>query len=176
MSDLSLPRHISLSVPPWSLGLAVLLLCVTVWLGKYALEHHRLDQQREQLESKAGVWTDPATGLMWSKQDNGAAVSWHEAVDYCKNLNLGGYMSWRMPNRDQVFSVWQKDHLKGGIALSETAPYLWTSTVDAGDYSPGTDHAVVFFPYNKTGGWGNMPLKVRNDDARVLCVRGSDSF
>lgn len=35
-------------------------------------------------------WTDPATGLQWVHADNNADLDFDQAVDYCKNLKLGG--------------------------------------------------------------------------------------
>jgi hypothetical protein len=68
-----------------------------------------------------GAWTDPATGLMWAKHDNGSDVNWKEAdgygawkkreelrgnpsdltwdeaQSYCRNLSVGGFTEWRLP-------------------------------------------------------------------------------
>lgn len=35
------------------------------------------------------TWTDPATGLMWTRKDNGSDVTWQQAVNYCKYLTVG---------------------------------------------------------------------------------------
>jgi len=35
------------------------------------------------------IWTDPATGLMWTHQDNGTVINWEQAKSYCANLRQG---------------------------------------------------------------------------------------
>jgi len=50
-------------------------------------------------------WTDPVTGLKWTRADNGADIGWNEAVDYCKTLNLGGKSDWRLPEIDELKSL-----------------------------------------------------------------------
>ena len=47
-------------------------------------------------------WTDPATGLQWVHTDNNADLDFDQAVDYCKNLKLGGYSNWRLPEIDEL--------------------------------------------------------------------------
>ena len=44
-----------------------------------------------QVLQGASAWTDPATGLMWTKESNASNVTWYQAKDYCANLRLGGY-------------------------------------------------------------------------------------
>jgi hypothetical protein len=47
-------------------------------------------------------WKDQATGLQWTRQDNGSDITWDGAVDYCKNLRLGEYSGWRLPEIDEL--------------------------------------------------------------------------
>jgi hypothetical protein len=59
-------------------------------------------QQEETIRKQAEAallptWTDPATGLMWAKKDNGSDVDWNQAGDYCTKLQLAGYNDWRLP-------------------------------------------------------------------------------
>jgi hypothetical protein len=144
-----------------------LLACAVVWGAAVVAQR----QSEEKQQSAGGVWSDRKTGLMWTKQDNGASVNWREAVDYCKALTLEGYAGWRLPDRQEIDSLWDaKSHrLKTGIALTVLDPYLWSANVDGPDYGPGTTYAQVFFPYGMAG-IGNMPLE-RRDTGRALCVR-----
>lgn len=50
-------------------------------------------------------WTDPATGLQWVHADNNADLDFDQAVDYCKNLKLGGYSNWRLPEIDELKGI-----------------------------------------------------------------------
>lgn len=72
------------------------------------------------------VWVDPATGLMWTKHDNGFQLTkWEDADRYCSALRLAGFADWRMPTIDELASIndpWGSrignGTLKGGIQIS----------------------------------------------------------
>ncbi len=49
--------------------------------------------------------TDNITGLVWQKQDDGAARNWADAGAYCDNLSLGGLTDWRLPSRMELGSI-----------------------------------------------------------------------
>ena len=48
-----------------------------------------------------GTITDTVRKLMWQKADNGKAVTFDAAQEYCKDLRLGGYSDWRLPSPDE---------------------------------------------------------------------------
>ncbi len=52
-----------------------------------------------------GTISDTATGLMWSKSDNGNAVEWIEALPYAKAATLAGHSDWRLPNVKELQSI-----------------------------------------------------------------------
>ena len=54
----------------------------------------------------AGVWTDPAPGLTWTKADNGSDVNWNQASTYCSNLRLGEFSDWRLPTIDELQAIY----------------------------------------------------------------------
>jgi hypothetical protein len=59
-------------------------------------------------DNNDGTITDSATGLMWSKTDNGVELNWEEALDlvYQKNqVNYLGYNDWRLPNAKELQSI-----------------------------------------------------------------------
>ena len=41
-------------------------------------------------------WTDPSTSLTWAAKDNGKDLSYESAVNYCRDLRLGGRFDWRL--------------------------------------------------------------------------------
>jgi hypothetical protein len=45
-----------------------------------------------------GTVTDTRRKLMWQQEDNGAEVTFGQAREYCRNLRLGGYADWRLPD------------------------------------------------------------------------------
>ena len=49
--------------------------------------------------------TDNVTGLMWQQIPETDKQTWQEAVDYCNNLELGGYTDWRMPTVKELYSI-----------------------------------------------------------------------
>lgn len=81
------------------------------------------------------TWTDPATGLMWARQDNGSDVTWNQASNYCRNLRLAGYSNWRLPAIDELAGIydqtqnWEGWHIKGGIL--PTGGRSWSNTLHA---------------------------------------------
>ncbi|MDY0339956.1 MAG: DUF1566 domain-containing protein [Coriobacteriia bacterium] len=48
---------------------------------------------------------DNVTGLMWQQVPSADGFSWTEAVDYCNDLELGGYDDWRVPSAKELFSI-----------------------------------------------------------------------
>jgi len=105
-------------------------------------EWNREQQERArgaQQDAGSGVWTDPATGLMWTRRDNGFALRWQPAVNYCQNLQLGGYTDWQLPTIDELKKIYNPNagvvcgeygrmscQIKGGIRL--TSSVVWSSS------------------------------------------------
>ncbi|OON99856.1 MAG: hypothetical protein ATN35_10760 [Epulopiscium sp. Nele67-Bin004] len=52
-----------------------------------------------------GTITDNSTGLMWQQIPVDYKMTWSEAVEFCENLELGGYDDWRLPTADELFSL-----------------------------------------------------------------------
>jgi hypothetical protein len=44
-----------------------------------------------------GTVTDLVTNLMWLKSPKRIALSWNDAVEYCRNLDYKGLSGWRLP-------------------------------------------------------------------------------
>lgn len=80
---------------------------------------------------KTQITLDTETGLMW--QDNIDAkeliFNWAEAQEYCKNLRLGGFTDWEIPNEDILLDLAKKSYLYGTEKLENVyyvAEYLAT--------------------------------------------------
>ena len=112
-----------------------------------------------------GTWIDPATNLMWAKQDNGSDTEWSRANKYCSNLSLGGYSNWRLPTIDELAGIYDLTqtvngwHIKGGIKLSGWA---WSST-------KGNAKGEAWFFGFDNGARFSRPRTFRYLD-RALCV------
>jgi hypothetical protein len=86
-----------------------------------------------------GTVTDNLTGLMWTKDLNQAGTStltWQQALDYIKTVNVGEHTDWRLPNIIELRSVF--DYSKDMPALPDGTPFInmqsysyWSSTTCA---------------------------------------------
>jgi len=90
-----------------------------------------------QASTSFETWTDPESGLMWARKDEGSDVKWDQANKYCAGLSLGGQSDWRLPSSDELLGIYderetawsslgQQYHIAGGIAL--TSSELWSAT------------------------------------------------
>ena len=122
-----------------------------------------------QTEVSGLTWTDPATGLMWTKKDNGNDVTWQQAVDYCQNLQLAGHSDWRLATTEELQGMsdpianvdgWRA---KGNLELSS-----WWQWSNSQENSTGE----VWNFKGRFGKWGGPHLNY-SADRRALCVRSS---
>ncbi len=125
-----------------------------------------LAEQRKAKELARETWTDPNTGLMWARHDNGRDINWANADAYCKNYSVGGYTDWRLPTRDELKGLYSKS-IKGNngwpltTEITLTACCPWTSEInnsDAGRFAFG-------------GKYGRWVSQSREDGSRALPVR-----
>jgi len=115
------------------------------------------------------IWIDPATGLMWTKKDNGSDVTAQEALNYCRDLRLAGYSDWQLPTIDQLATIsdaavtgsgWAQ-HIKGNLQISG---FEWGTGIKKTRLVPWTFN---FYDGSRV----ESPLGNRQD--RALCVRHS---
>jgi CspA family cold shock protein len=110
--------------------------------------------------AKLGDWVDPNDGLMWTSADNGADVNLDAAMTYCRDLRLGGFSDWRLPDRDELSGLYDPEHdphMKGGIELSGKS-VIWSNGMQFGEV-----RAEPLFL-----GEGGYP---GTSSVRALCVR-----
>lgn len=133
------------------------------------------------------TWTDPATGLIWTGEDNGLDVNWHQASAYCSNLQLASYSSWRLPTIEELqgiydpsatsqakwdAGVWQV-HVKGNLRLSG---WSWSSSLNLGS-SPAKEYSIwgaraFAFTHEEYKDEVGFPFGF-NYNTRALCVHDS---
>jgi len=132
--------------------------------------------QSARAEEARLVWTDPSTGLVWARRDNGNNVNWQQATDYCRNLRLDGHGGWRLATIDELQGIndegihfpgrWGDGspvtwHVKGGLQLSG---WEWSS-------SQGKP-AKEAWGFGFDGGGRSSGRLAVGGLARALCVRG----
>lgn len=80
---------------------------------------------------------DNLTGLVWSMDANlsGIALTWNDALDYANNLTLCGHSDWRLPNRKEFMSLFDRstqylpvDHPFVNVVSEYYTCEYWTST------------------------------------------------
>ena len=116
---------------------------------------------------------DLTTNLYWQKSYR-LEVRWQEALEYCENLEYGGYSDWRMPNINELRSLvnYEKvdpvsdfpDMLSDWFMSSTT--HFFSDTVAMISFETGIESG-----YNKTGSSGRVRC-VRSD----LCGEGEFLF
>jgi hypothetical protein len=127
------------------------------------------------------TWTDPTTGLMWTKQDNGSDVDWNQASTYCSNLQLAGYKDWRLPTLEELQGIDDpsvslqamndfgavKVHVKGNLKLTG---WQWSSIQGDAPGKPWQGAWMFDFIGDKPGNPGFIGFSY---NMRALCVRRS---
>ena len=125
------------------------------------------------------VWVDPTTHLMWARKDNEVNVALDAAKSYCQTLRLGGYADWRLPEVEELDSIYDPSanrtftynekayeyHVKGGLVLTGWA---WSDTVWGTNGFGKNNYASNFSEPGRN--WGTIG---RADGHRALCVRRS---
>jgi serine/threonine protein kinase len=113
------------------------------------------------------AWTDPATGLMWAKNDNGSDVNWNEATNYCQKLKLDDHSDWRLPTIDELKGIYDANanvngyHVKGDLHISSW--WYWSSSLG------NTSESAWGFTFSP--GMRESFRLGDSLDARALCVR-----
>jgi len=155
-------------------GAALFLLLVFAMSGAQARAQNQTPANVGPV-APVGGWTDPATGLTWTKQDNGGNMNyWNDAKSFCANLKLGGYSDWRLPSFEELQSINDPrsastmvyegksypSGIKGGIIL--TGSMQWSATQDSSGAA-----LLLYFP----SGHRQAHLPDYPKAGRALCVR-----
>jgi hypothetical protein len=144
-------------------------------------------EQRERMRSappdnSGGVWTDPATGLMWTRKDNGFALRWQPAADYCRNLELGGYTDWRLPAIEELKGIFNPNAAvacgpNGGMSCQIKGRIQLTSSVVWSNSRGERPQFMRGFVFRGAGEPRKHVVELDKRGAsfdRAICVRGSD--
>ena len=134
--------------------------------GKYKSQ---AKQKLEDLYYKKAnrVFYDKDTGLIWQDNKDAKTIKrdWNGAKEYCKNLTLGGYSDWRLPNKKELVSIVDRTKypsIKTGFKNVAFYSY-WSSSEDVSDGS--NVWRVNFYV-------GNAYSDRKSSKDGVRCVRG----
>lgn len=121
----------------------IFIITITFCLSLFANECHR-DNAQNIVICKDLIWQD-------DKNAKSLKLSWQEARQYCKNLELLGLKDWFLPTFKQLQSITDQKRLNPAInkIFKNTASnFYW-----AASYSPcHSDFATYVNFYNATGG------------------------
>lgn len=123
-----------------------------------------------------GTVTDQVTGLVWQKTDGGE-MTWEQAAEYARNLDLAGYQDWRLPASMELFSIlnhgMSHPAMDTGFFVRSEAKYWWTD-------SPRADDDSKVWVANAGGGIGahlkTLAISGGKGAFHVRCVRGNSLF
>ena len=127
---------------------------------------------RFTIDSTGSNVYDNLTGLMWTKEANLCHGLWTNAIDFCTNLVYGGYSDWRLPNRNELFSLVDFSEINPSLPLGhpfssvELYGYWSSSTMAYYEYMNYKAWVVSMFSghvynFKKTSG-GNYVWPVRS--------------
>ena len=121
------------------------------------------------------IVVDRATGLMWPADsnagggNNGARLTWTNAITYANGLNFAGFTDWRLPNAKEFCSLLD---FAAGVGLAKidntifenmhTDDWYWTSTT----YENDTLKAYRFFLNT-----AQLFLTAKTTVCYIFCVR-----
>ncbi len=95
-------------------------------------------------------------GYLYHVYPDMGAMTWSQAVSACNGLSYGGYDDWYLPNKEELYAMYQKQSSIGGFS----GTYYWSST-ECSDFE-------AWYRYF-SGGTSHYDYKI--NAFRVRCVR-----
>jgi len=128
------------------------------------------------VDNANGTVRETNTDLLWQKCGSGqtppsctgasGTFTWTGAIAYCESLTLAGKSDWRLPNKNELrtifdFKATSTPHLSPSFFPNSPSDPFWSSTSRA---SPNTDAWSVWFDN------GSFPLLGKSSPNHVFCV------
>lgn len=119
---------------------------------------------------------DSYTGLMWASRDNGKDIDWYEAEKYCKEFEAGGYDDWRLPDMEELATLYTKgEQNKDGFYIIEqikiTNCCMWSS-----DTNMGGSEIFSYRTGRKSAGFLADTYQLRALPVRTYKKMGADDY
>lgn len=132
--------------------------------------------------------TDEATGLIWTKDDDGSGMTWPDALTYAESSEIAGYTDWRLPNAKELQSL--LDYTRAPSVTNSAAidpmfnctpitdeggnqnyPFYWSGTTHASfqEGAPGGSAAYICFG----DGLGFMEQPPGSGNYQLMDVHGA---
>ncbi|MFH0838729.1 MAG: DUF1566 domain-containing protein [Candidatus Omnitrophota bacterium] len=120
--------------------------------------------------------TDSMTGLVWQKEEN-ERMDWYSALKACKEMKLGGYSDWRVPNIKELNTILNLDYTNGWWYYKDFFPakglqppllHYFSSTPYEGIYVWVTNFCFGYDGYYASKNAKLLFRAVRNADAASL--------
>lgn len=89
----------------------------------------------EMLDHGNGTVTDTNTNLMWKTGSYGWA-DWYDATNHFSDLEYAGHYDWRLPNQDELMSIYNK-----ADAIGLNTGCHWSS-MNSGIFAWGMDFVI----------------------------------
>ncbi|CAN2040079.1 hypothetical protein GMMP15_1530042 [Candidatus Magnetomoraceae bacterium gMMP-15] len=87
-------------------------LMIFIFAACSAIQGMRFIDRGEEFEylidNRDGTVTDTENNLMW-QQKNAGKMRWKQAINYCENLSFAGYDDWRLPTREELVTLGNKN-------------------------------------------------------------------
>ena len=81
--------------------------------------------------TRAGYWHDRRTNLIWAAADSGSGVTVSQARSFCRNLTAGGFHDWRLPEIDELQTLFGGPADERGfrlVAPLKLSGWSWSAT------------------------------------------------
>jgi hypothetical protein len=84
---------------------------------------------RRWVDEGDGTVLDTLTGVVWQQDGNPPVMKWEQAVAYCEDLALAGMNDWRLPGKDELAEIVQRQYRPMAHPAMMARPgYYWSST------------------------------------------------
>lgn len=106
-----------------------------LWKESVELESGRIEVVRIDLSDADLPHSGPIFhgngGLAWTREENRASQSWHDAQGHCSSINVAGFEDWRLPTAEELKSLCLDEFNDPGYrssAIGSAVLACWTSS------------------------------------------------
>jgi Protein of unknown function (DUF1566)/Bacterial TSP3 repeat len=127
----------------------------------------------DSIDNGNGTVDDQVTGLLWQQESPDALYNVVEADAYCNGLVLGGHTDWRLPDNQELMTLFHYDSssvkIESDIFPGTSRAIYWSSATQETEGSDGQPWLRNWGAYYK---YGFMFLADDELLGRVRCVSG----